>query len=187
MVDPGRRSSEWQMTSERGVAGAREEEEKKEEEEAVRRRRQSLWWVRQLSRGGSSQMKSSDMTTAQSIQMENSYHFGPTDDQTFSRSTAFKVIGAILESYLDGEQYHVHRCRNMARQLSDVIRSRIQLLLLSDRYRIVSVVSMAQKTGQSLRVVSRCLWDTESDRWVSVNHETPTLVVSATVYAVYML
>lgn len=180
MADPGRRNSEWEMTSERGLAGAVVEEER------ARRRRQSLW-MRQLSRG-SSQVKSSDMTTPpQRIPMENSYRLGPTEAQTFNRSTAFEVICAILESYLDGEQYHVHRCRNMARQLSDVIRSRIQLLLLSDRYRVVSVVSMAQKTGQGLRIVSRCLWDTESDRWVSVNHQNATLVVSVTVYAVYML
>lgn len=151
--------------------------------ESIRSRRSSQW-VRRFSQAGS-QKKSSDAPPVHRVQLENTYRLGPDEGSVFNVSEANRVIKEVLNSYLDGEQYHANRCRNMAKQLGDVIKSRMQMIKRSERYRIVTIVSLAQNVGQGYQVASRCLWDTNTDRFASVDYSNATIVATVTVYAVY--
>lgn len=153
------------------------------EQESVRSRRSSQW-IRRFSQAGS-QKKSSDAPPVHRVQLENTYRLGPDEGGVLNVSEAKRVIQEVLDSYLDGEQYHVNRCRNMAKQLSDVIKSRMQMIKRSERYRIVTIVSLAENAGQGYQVASQCLWDTSTDRFASVNYSNATIVATVTVYAVY--
>ena len=53
------------------------------------------------------------------------------------------------------------------------------------RYRIVCTVMIGQLTGQSVRYVSRCMWDTATDSSASASYQNSSLFATATVFAVY--
>jgi hypothetical protein len=44
-----------------------------------------------------------------------------------------------------------------AKQLADDLRERVKLLGY-ERYKLIIQVTVGQKTGQAMRIVSRCLW-----------------------------
>ncbi|DBA67622.1 hypothetical protein WJX79_003344 [Trebouxia sp. C0005] len=46
-------------------------------------------------------------------------------------------------------------------------------------------VTLGQKKGQAMRVVSRCLWDTHSDSSASELYENETLYCVCQVYGLY--
>ena len=58
-------------------------------------------------------------------------------------------------------------------------------LLGYDRYKLVIQVTLGQKLGQAMRIVSRCLWDTSSDAFASEYFENETLYCVCQVYGLY--
>ncbi|XP_033636207.1 tctex1 domain-containing protein 2-like [Asterias rubens] len=71
-----------------------------------------------------------------------------------------------------------------ARNISDSVKQRVKLLGF-DRYKLVCVVCLGQKSGQEVQDVGRCLWDSAKDGFVSVVYENPTLFAVVSLYAVY--
>jgi len=91
-----------------------------------------------------------------------------------------------VQSYLDGEHYEARKCGAMSKQLSEVIRNHINFKLLRlRRYKLVCSVVVGQNSGQSVRIASRCLCDSENDAFASATYESRSLFAIASVYAVY--
>lgn len=44
-----------------------------------------------------------------------------------------------------------------------------------ERYKLVVQVELGEKKGQAVSMVSRCLWDTNTDNFASEGYETETL------------
>ncbi|XP_048342894.1 dynein light chain Tctex-type protein 2 [Sphaerodactylus townsendi] len=54
-----------------------------------------------------------------------------------------------------------------------------------DRYKYIVQVFMVEKTGQSIHIASRWVWDAARDNWVSALHETENYVSVALIIAGY--
>lgn len=55
-----------------------------------------------------------------------------------------------------------------------------------NRYRIISVVILAQKRAQSYNNAISFLWDHERDNYINLSRETPTAFVQVTLFAIYL-
>ncbi|EDO39030.1 predicted protein, partial [Nematostella vectensis] len=86
--------------------------------------------------------------------------------------------------FLETTEYEVNRCREISKLLSNRILKDLKLLGFP-RYKFVSSVCIGQMLGQSVRIASRCVWDTESDNFVSESYESLSLFAVGTVFAVY--
>lgn len=53
------------------------------------------------------------------------------------------------------------------------------------RYKLVIQVTLGQKKGQAMRIVSRCLWDANTDSFASEHYENDSLYCVAQVYGLY--
>ncbi|XP_029142331.1 tctex1 domain-containing protein 3 [Protobothrops mucrosquamatus] len=54
-----------------------------------------------------------------------------------------------------------------------------------DRYKYIVQVFLVEKTGQSIHIASRWVWDVARDTWVQAQYETETYVIVALVVASY--
>lgn len=53
------------------------------------------------------------------------------------------------------------------------------------RFKLVCVVNIVSDRRQGVLVGSRCLWNAETDRCISVNKRNSTMIAVVTVYGLY--
>ncbi|NXC18383.1 TC1DA protein, partial [Corythaeola cristata] len=94
------------------------------------------------------------------------------------------ILKDVLGSYLGEQPYEPARCREMAKDVAEVIKARVKDLMIP-RYKIVVVAHIGQLNEQSMQVGSRCLWDPASDTFSSYVFKNASLFALASVYAVY--
>eukprot|EP00794_Sanderia_malayensis_P009933 gene9933-10953_t len=85
---------------------------------------------------------------------------------------------------LEGEVYEAPRCRNLSKNLSDYILYQLKTMEYN-RYRFTCIVNVGQNLGQDLRVVSRSLWNDQTDTFVTEHYQDKDLFAVAMVFAVY--
>ena len=69
-------------------------------------------------------------------------------------------------------------------ELADVIKERVKNLGYS-RYKLIVQVTVGEKTGQALRLASRCLWDTTTDNFASDFYENASVYCVGMVFGLY--
>ncbi|XP_051538161.1 dynein light chain Tctex-type protein 2 [Myxocyprinus asiaticus] len=76
---------------------------------------------------------------------------------------------------------------DVCRSISENVRGNILAMLktMFDRYRFVVNIAVGGKTGQSVKIVSRALWDADVDNYITINYENRDLYTVATVFAIY--
>ncbi|GFR86519.1 Tctex1 domain-containing protein 1 [Elysia marginata] len=116
---------------------------------------------------------------------QNTYRLEPHSSERFQSKKAKEVIKSVLESYLNGEKYSKDICGNLAQQLSEVIKGRIRELGFSTRYKLVCLVTIGQNRNQGVAVVSRSIWNTDTDNWASASYSSGDLFAVANIYATY--
>ncbi|XP_075011660.1 dynein light chain Tctex-type 5 [Calonectris borealis] len=94
------------------------------------------------------------------------------------------ILKDVLGSYLREQPYEPARCRDMAKDIAEVIKARVKDLMIP-RYKIVVVTHIGQLNEQSMQIGSRCLWDPASDTFSSYVFQNTSLFALANVYAVY--
>ncbi|KAK2543435.1 hypothetical protein Q9966_003208 [Columba livia] len=94
------------------------------------------------------------------------------------------ILRDVLGSCLREQQYEPARCRDMAKDIAEVIKVRVKDLMIP-RYKIVVVTHIGQLNEQSMQIGSRCLWDPASDTFASYVFKNTSLFALAVVYAVY--
>ena len=67
--------------------------------------------------------------------------------------------------------------------ITDLIKSRIKEYY-EDRYRLVCILKIFQKNSQTIRIVSRCCWDTENDNFVDLSFDGGGFTAVCVVYAI---
>jgi len=131
---------------------------------------------------GGSVFGSSRYSASLNIQKEPSYRMEPK--KKFNANEAYNVVKDIVDKRMEGLKYHPKFSSNMTKILSDEIKDRVKKLGF-ERYKIVAVVHIGEKRGQSIMVAARCAWDREHDEFATYTLETPTLYCSASVYGIF--
>lgn len=117
------------------------------------------------------------------VRMANTYKLLP--DRKFPTQEVREIIDGVLQSYLQDCTYDPTSCARLCETLAALIKTRVKDLNVP-RFRILSLVSIAQRQGQGLHVASRSLWDSQTDIHISVPYENTTLVCVATLFALYV-
>jgi len=95
-----------------------------------------------------------------------------------------KIIKTVLEEHLRGKEYSSEMCRFNSRICADRIKERVKKLFLP-RYKFICLVHMGQVGQQTMRVASRCSWDTRVDNFAEHLYVNNTLWAVGLVYGVY--
>lgn len=117
-------------------------------------------------------------------QYENTYRLEPSDGKKFSKKKAEDIIHQVLEGYLKGKSYDPKKFANLSKSLAELIKERIKATGC-DRYKIVAHVLIMETQGQSIRHVSRCLWNKETDNFATATYESKDFMAVGSVYGAY--
>lgn len=113
---------------------------------------------------------------------EPSYRMEPS--KVFSAFAAEKLIKDVLHTRLAECKYSAKLCSNMTKIISDEIKDKVKGLGY-DRYKIICVVVLCQKSEQEAVCSSRCIMDKKNDTFATYTLKNQSLVCNATVYALY--
>lgn len=116
--------------------------------------------------------------------MANTYKLGPDEDKRFRSKDVKDVIDSVLESRLKGLPYDAEKCRFLLPNIADEIKEKVKLMGF-DRFKLVCLVTVGKLNNQGVRVASRCLWDTTTDRMATSSFCSDDLFASAAVFGVY--
>mmetsp|Transcript_5549 Transcript_5549/g.18713 ORF Transcript_5549/g.18713 Transcript_5549/m.18713 type:complete len:136 (+) Transcript_5549:641-1048(+) len=128
-----------------------------------------------------------DFAPEREVIYENTYIQGPDgygEGQKFRRGAVQKVVSETIRSRMEGAVYDQVRSAQVAKELSDKIKEEVKNLGY-ERYKLVVQVTVGQKKGQGMRIVSRCLWDTAVDSFASDYYENESVYCVAQVYGLY--
>ncbi|XP_051027933.1 dynein light chain Tctex-type 5 isoform X2 [Acomys russatus] len=123
-----------------------------------------------------------DEASRLTVRMENTYQLGPT--KHFPVATVNRILENVLNTYLQGAEYDPEFCRQTTKTISEVIKAQVKDLMIP-RYKLIVMVYIGQRDGQSIHIGSRCLWNPQSDTVSSYTFKNSTLFALANVYAVY--
>nr|XP_033773057.1 tctex1 domain-containing protein 1 isoform X2 [Geotrypetes seraphini] len=116
-----------------------------------------------------------DEVVQPAVQMENTFQLV---------ATVNNILEEVLTSYLQEERYEAELCRQMTKTISEVIKARVKDLMIP-RYKIIVLIHIGQLNKQSMRIGSRCIWDTTNDTFSSYALQNGSLFAVANVYGVY--
>ena len=114
--------------------------------------------------------------------LHNTYRLEPV--KKFEHWKVTEIIKKTFEEHLMGENYDHEVCHHMSKILADVIKEQVKSLQFS-RYKIISVVSVGQKRGQSVAMASRFVWDPSFDSYAQYSFEKEDIFAIGTVYGIY--
>ena len=83
-----------------------------------------------------------------------------------------------------GQPYDPVKGAQVSKQLADDVKEQVKALGY-DRYKLIVEVTLGQKRGQAMRIASRCLWNTDTDTFISEMHEGEDVYCCIQVYALY--
>lgn len=118
---------------------------------------------------------------------EPTYRMEPDRSKRFSPARVKDLIKAVLSPLLDNYEYSVSSTPNpaeMTLRLPDLILKQVKTLEF-ERYKFVCLVSMGSAGDNSVRLSSRCLWDTNLDTCVTYTHTDKTFYCTVTLYGLY--
>ncbi|KAF8073065.1 NUDT1 [Scenedesmus sp. PABB004] len=118
---------------------------------------------------------------------ENTYITGPAgygEGAKFARHRVQAVLKAVLKERMDKQQYDPVKAAQTTKHLAEDLREKVKALGY-ERYKLVVQVTLGQKKGQAMRIVSRCLWDTATDSFVSEYYENDSLYCVCQVFGLY--
>lgn len=108
--------------------------------------------------------------------------YGP--NAKFQRHKVQAIIKQLLHERLAAQQYDPVKGSQITKQLADDLREKVKALGY-DRYKLVVQVTLGERTGQAMRILARCLWDTSADNFASEFFENETLYCVCQVYGLY--
>ncbi|XP_033101496.1 tctex1 domain-containing protein 2-like [Anneissia japonica] len=115
---------------------------------------------------------------------ENSYQLAPTDDRKFNVTRVEELLKQILEMKLKGQTYDPQTASVITTSLTEYIRDKVKLLGYK-RHKLVVYILLSPDIGQSLEIVSRCLWDDNYDRFASACYHGNGICAVAMTFGLY--
>mmetsp|Transcript_27658 Transcript_27658/g.35953 ORF Transcript_27658/g.35953 Transcript_27658/m.35953 type:complete len:134 (+) Transcript_27658:115-516(+) len=113
------------------------------------------------------------------------YIMSPAEDERFYASQVKALAEAIVQEELEGKTYDEEDAKEWSITICDRIRAKVKESCNIPRYKIIVQVTLGQIRDQGVRVASRCLWDTATDNYASVNYRNQTLWCSAMIFGIY--
>ncbi|KAH3848591.1 dynein light chain Tctex-type protein 2B-like [Dreissena polymorpha] len=113
---------------------------------------------------------------------EPTYRMEPK--RLFKHAPIERVIKETLERQLTGARYDPKKGALWAKTMSEDIKHQVKKLGY-DRYKIVCVITLCQKSEQTAICSSRCQWDAKTDTYASFSFSNESLICNATVYGIY--
>ncbi|KAH3850347.1 dynein light chain Tctex-type protein 2B-like [Dreissena polymorpha] len=118
------------------------------------------------------------------VKLQNTYKLQPDPSEMFKPESVREVMQEVLDECLGGEKYNPLQCRNLSQMLTDLIKSRVKDMGFQ-RYKYIVTVTIGQDSNQGFRVVSRCLWNKDTDNYAEASYNKNGLYAVAAVYACY--
>ena len=116
------------------------------------------------------------------VKYENTYKLGP--DAQIQVHKVRDVMKDCLKEWLGDVQEYSPQVRSMTVGLTDEIKKRVKNLGYT-RFKYVVTVTICQDAKQCMQMVSRCLWNKETDTFAEAVYKTANLSAIATLYAIY--
>ena len=113
-----------------------------------------------------------------------------TDPRAYGPRTPFRshevqaLLRAVLRERIEKQAYDPVKAAHISKHIAEDLREKVKALGF-ERHKLVIQVTLGQKTGQAMRIVSRCLWDTGTDGFASEYYENETLYCVCQVFALY--
>lgn len=98
---------------------------------------------------------------------EPTYKFGPEPGERFDIMVAKSVCESALKAKLSERTFECENAKVWAQELATEIRQSLKETLHCPRYKICVQTVVIENSGQTCEVVSRSLWDSNTDNWVS--------------------
>ena len=120
----------------------------------------------------------------------------PEENEKFYPSQVKLVAEAVLKQELDGATKVDEKwiedwadfCddfEGLSTDIADKIKTICLQKLNLPRYKIIVQVTIGQMKDQGARVTSRCLWDTTTDNYATVNFKNRHIWASAIIFGLY--
>ena len=123
------------------------------------------------------------------------YRLKPNENEKFYPSKVYTMVHEILSKEFDEAKVDEKwiedwvdfgdEIEDLTKDLADKIKSGIKSKLNLPRYKLIVQVTLGQRKDQGVRITSRCLWDTSTDNYTSVNYQNAHVWVSALVFGLY--
>ena len=118
------------------------------------------------------------------VKFENTFKMTPDNEVIFKTKTITQILESVLERYLAQAQYAPTTVSIFTQNIVDEIKRRVKELKMP-RYKIVCQVYIGSKNGQSMQMVSRAVWNTETDNFATATFQNRSLYAVASVHATY--
>lgn len=107
------------------------------------------------------------------------------DQISFKSHEIEHVTQQILMKYLDDKEYEASECKCFSQLISAKILEELKQMGF-EHYKMVAIVSIGNmKERPGIHFGSRCLWNKNTDNFVSVKYSTTSLFAVAMVYGMY--
>ncbi|GMH69773.1 hypothetical protein TrVE_jg4210 [Triparma verrucosa] len=123
------------------------------------------------------------------------YIMTPSETEKFYPSEVKAIADAVMKEELDGDKITKQMVEdwyddgedfeNLSKSIADKIRQRVKETLNVNRYKLVVQVTLGQMKDQGVRITSRCLWDTQTDNYASIDYKNEFIWGSAMVFGLY--
>ena len=100
----------------------------------------------------------------------NTYRLQPKNNGIFSSIKVKPTLETVLESNLSEYKYNASTSGELCKQLADECKQKLKLLGYK-RYKFVSQCVIFSDTNQTVRFVSRSLWDDKLDNFVTATYK----------------
>ncbi|XP_054764445.1 dynein light chain Tctex-type 5-like [Lytechinus pictus] len=118
------------------------------------------------------------------VKYENTFKMKPDEGAVFKHAAVQSILETVLERYLSTAQYAPKTVSMFTQNIVDEVKRRVKDLKMP-RYKIVCQVYIGSKNGQSMQMVSRAVWNTETDNFATANYQNQSLYAIASVHATY--
>jgi len=109
----------------------------------------------------------------------------PDETEVFYPSEVKRIANEVLDAELGDKEYDEDLSKEWIVAICDKIKERVKAECNIPRYKIVVQVTLGQMKDQDVRVASRCLWDTATDNYASVNYKNQHLWCCAMIFGLY--
>ncbi|OWF53454.1 tctex1 domain-containing protein 1-like [Mizuhopecten yessoensis] len=123
------------------------------------------------------------VTGIRGLKMENTYKTDP--DDIFKLCEVEKVTETTLKEHLDSVVYDSANCKELSQKTAADILEKVKSLGFK-RFKIIANVSIGSlKEKPGMQFGSRCLWNKNTDNFVSVKYSNSSMFAVAMVYGLY--
>nr|XP_006818554.1 PREDICTED: tctex1 domain-containing protein 1-B-like [Saccoglossus kowalevskii] len=143
-------------------------------------------WIRTIGRRkpGSAMRTSTTRLKPSLICYENTFKTEPDEEIVFDSCKVRKVLEETLAHYLHDKTYDASGSKVMSTKISELIKHRVKDMGYN-RYKIVVNVFIGELKGQAFQLVSRSIWNSNTDSFSSASYRNKNLFSVALVYGVY--